>query len=50
MFKKPSYTRCNFRILLTRVLKTLFNIVEERFKKLLNFDVSAVHNDVQKGQ
>ena len=23
-------------------LKTLFNIVEERFKKLLNFDVSAV--------
>ena len=27
-------------------LKTLFNIVEERFKKLLNFDV----NDVQKGQ
>ena len=25
-----------------RHLKTLFNIVEERFKKLLNFDVSAV--------
>ena len=24
------------------VLKTLFNIVEERLKKLLNFDVSAV--------
>ena len=24
------------------MLKTLFNIVEERFKKLLNFDVSAV--------
>ena len=24
------------------ILKTLFNIVEERFKKLLNFDVSAV--------
>ena len=23
-------------------LKTLFNIVEERLKKLLNFDVSAV--------
>ena len=23
-------------------LKTLFNIVEERFKKKLNFDVSAV--------
>ena len=23
-------------------LKTLFNIVEERFKKNLNFDVSAV--------
>ena len=23
-------------------LKTLFNIVEDRFKKLLNFDVSAV--------
>ena len=23
-------------------LKTLFNIVEERFKKWLNFDVSAV--------
>ena len=23
-------------------LKTLFNIVEERFKQLLNFDVSAV--------
>ena len=23
-------------------LKTLFNIVEERFKKLLNFDVSAI--------
>ena len=25
-----------------QVLKTLFNIVEERLKKLLNFDVSAV--------
>ena len=25
-----------------RKLKTLFNIVEERIKKLLNFDVSAV--------
>ena len=24
------------------ILKTLFNIVEERLKKLLNFDVSAV--------
>ena len=24
------------------LLKTLFNIVEERLKKLLNFDVSAV--------
>ena len=24
------------------ILKTLFNIVEERFKKLLNFDVSGV--------
>ena len=24
------------------ILKTLFNIVEERFKELLNFDVSAV--------
>ena len=24
------------------ILKTLFNIVEERFKNLLNFDVSAV--------
>ena len=24
------------------MLKTLFNIVEERLKKLLNFDVSAV--------
>ena len=32
-------------------LKTLFNIVEERLKQLLNFDVSAVYyNDVQKGQ
>ena len=30
-------------------LKTLFNIVEDRFKKLLNFDV-CVDNDVQKGQ
>ena len=27
---------------LTTGLKTLFNIVEERFKKLSNFDVSAV--------
>ena len=25
-----------------QTLKTLFNIVEERLKKLLNFDVSAV--------
>ena len=25
----------------TSLLKTLFNIVEERLKKLLNFDVSA---------
>ena len=25
-----------------KALKTLFNIVEERLKKLLNFDVSAV--------
>ena len=27
---------------LSFILKTLFNIVEERLKKLLNFDVSAV--------
>ena len=26
----------------SHTLKTLFNIVEERLKKLLNFDVSAV--------
>ena len=30
-------------------LKTLFNIVEERFKQLLNFE-SVLYNDVQKGQ
>ena len=31
-----------FDIFLKLMLKTLFNIVEEWFKKLLNFDVSAV--------
>ena len=29
-------------IFLKPALKTLFNIVEERLQKLLNFDVSAV--------
>ena len=31
------------------VWKTLFNIVEDQFKKLLNFDV-CVYNDVQMDQ
>ena len=32
-----------------QLLKTLFNIMEERFKKLLNL-MSVLYNDVQKGQ
>ena len=32
----------NLKKIDSRKLKTLFNIVEERFKKLLNFDVRAV--------
>ena len=32
----------NMQLVIQGILKTLFNIVEERFKKLLNFDASAV--------
>ena len=40
----PIYTRtCMYS-----TLKTFLNIAEAQFKKLLNYDVCVVYNDVQK--
>ena len=41
-FLKIKKTNCRIHQNYLVALKTLFNIVEERLKKLLNFDVSAV--------
>ena len=44
--EKPSETNCvkevQYIVIVYKSLKTLFNIVENDLKKLLNFDVSAV--------
>ena len=36
--------------ILSLMLKTLFNIVGAQFKTLLNFDMSALYNNVQMDQ